>query len=35
VRPIGDGDLAFDLVETADGNRRIRVGRLRFTRGGG
>ena len=35
VRPLGDGDLAFDLVETPDGNRRVRVGRLRFIRGGG
>lgn len=35
VRPLGDGDLAFDLVETPDGNRRVRVGRLRFTKGGG
>ena len=34
VRPLGDGDLAFDLVETPDGNRRVRVGRLRFTKGG-
>ena len=35
VRPLGDGDLAYDLVETPDGNRRVRVGRLRFTKGGG
>ena len=35
VRPLGDGDLAFDLVDTPDGNRRVRVGRLRFTKGGG
>ena len=33
VRPLGDGDLAFDLVDTPDGNRRVRVGRLRFTGG--
>ena len=33
VRPLGDGDLAYDLVETPDGNRRVRVGRLRFTGG--
>ena len=32
VRPLGDGDLAYDLVETPDGNRRVRVGRLRFTK---
>ena len=31
VRPLGDGDLAYDLFETPDGNRRVRVGRLRFT----
>lgn len=35
VRPLGDGDLAYDVVETPDGNRRVRVGRLRFTKGGG
>ena len=35
VRPLGDGDLAFDLVDTPDGNRRVRVGRLRFTKGSG
>ena len=35
VRPLGDGDLAYDLLETPDGNRRVRVGRIRFTRGGG
>jgi len=35
VRPLGNEDLAFDLAETPDGNRRIRVGRLRFIRGGG
>ena len=35
VRPLGDGDLAYDILETSDGNRRVRVGRLRFTRGGG
>ena len=34
VRPL-DGDFAYDLAETPDGNRRVRVGRLRFTRGGG
>ena len=34
VRPLGDGDLAYDLLETPDGNRRVRVGRLRFTRTG-
>ena len=33
VRPLGDGDLAYDLQETPDGNRRVRVGRLRFTKG--
>ena len=32
VRPLGDGDLAFDLADTPDGNRRVRVGRLRFTK---
>ena len=32
VRPLGDGDLAYDLVETPDGNRRVRIGRLRFAR---
>ena len=32
VRPLGDGDRAYDLLETPDGNRRVRVGRLRFTR---
>lgn len=32
VRPLGDEDLAFDLFETPDGNRRARVGRLRLTR---
>lgn len=35
VRPLGYGDLAYDMVETADGNRRVRVGRLRFMRGVG
>ncbi len=35
VRPLGDGDLAYDLLETPDGNRRVRVGRLRFTKGSG
>lgn len=34
VRPLGDGDLAYDLVETPDGNRRVRLGRLRFVRPG-
>ncbi len=33
VRPLGHGDLAYDIIETPDGNRRIRVGRLRFSRG--
>ena len=33
VRPLGDGDRAFDLVDTPDGNRRVRVGRLRFSGG--
>ena len=33
VRPLGDGDRAFDLVDTPDGNRRVRVGRLRFSNG--
>ncbi len=32
VRPLGDGDLAYDILETPDGNRRVRVGRLRLTR---
>ena len=32
VRPLGDGNLAFDLADTPDGNRRVRVGRLRFTK---
>ncbi|MDE2764066.1 MAG: hypothetical protein OXQ94_06660 [Gemmatimonadota bacterium] len=32
VRPLGDGDLAYDLFETPDGNRRVRVGRLSLTR---
>ncbi len=31
VRPLGDGDLAYDLVDTPDGNRRVRLGRLRFS----
>jgi len=35
VRPLGDGDLAFDLVDTPDGNRRVRVGRIRFANGSG
>lgn len=30
VRPLGDGDLAFDLVDTPDGNRVVRVGRLHY-----
>ena len=34
VRPL-DGDFAYDLVETPDGNRRVRVGRLRFAKEGG
>ena len=34
VRPL-DGDFAYDLVDTPDGNRRVRVGRLRFTKGSG
>lgn len=33
VRPLGDGDRAFDLVDTPDGDRRVRVGRLRFSDG--
>ncbi len=33
VRPLGDGDRAFDLVDTPDGNRRVRVGRLLFSDG--
>ena len=33
VRPLGDGDRAFDLVDTPDGNRRVRVGRLFFSDG--
>lgn len=35
VRPLGDGDLAYDLLETPDGNRRVRVGQLRVTKGSG
>lgn len=35
VRPLGDGDLAYDLVDTPDGNRRVRVGRIRFAKGSG
>ena len=35
VRPLGDGDLAFDLADTPDGNRRVRVGRLHFTKPSG
>ena len=35
VRPLGDDDQAYDMVETPDGNRRVRVGRLRLTRGSG
>lgn len=31
VRPLRDGDLAFDMVDTPGGDRRVRVGRLRFT----
>lgn len=31
VRPLRDGDLAFDMVDTPEGDRRVRVGRLRFT----
>ncbi len=31
--PLRDGALAYDLVETPDGNRRVRVGRLRFGNG--
>ena len=34
VRPL-DGDFAYDLVDTPDGNRRVRVGQLRFTKGSG
>ena len=34
VRPMGDGHLAFDLIETPDGNRVVRVGLLRFNGGG-
>ena len=34
VRPLGDGELAYDILEGPDGNRRVRVGRLRFTRTG-
>lgn len=34
VRPL-DGEFAYDLVDTPDGNRRVRVGRLRFTKGSG
>ena len=33
VRPLGDGDMAFDLADTPDGNRVVRVGRLRFSGG--
>ena len=33
VRPLRDGTLAYDLVETSDGNRRVRVGQLRLSRG--
>lgn len=32
VRPLGDGDRAFDLVDTPDGNRVVRVGRLHYRR---
>ncbi len=31
VRPLGNSDLAFDLVNMPDGDRRVRVGRLRLT----
>ena len=34
VRPL-DGEFAVDVVETPDGNRRVRVGRVRFTKGSG
>lgn len=34
VRPLGYGDLAYDIIETPDGNRRVRVGRLRLIPGG-
>lgn len=30
VRPLGDGELAYDLVDTPDGNRVVRVGRLHY-----
>ena len=33
VRPLFDGDLAYDLVDIPDGDRRVRVGRLRLTKG--
>ena len=33
VRPLGDGDLAFDLADMPDGDRRVRLGRLRFSGG--
>ena len=33
VRPLGEDDLAYDLVDTPDGNRVVRVGRLRFDDG--
>ena len=33
VRPLGDGDLAYDLVDTPDGNRVVRVGRLQYSDG--
>ncbi len=33
VRPLGDGGLAFDLIDMPDGDRRVRVGQLRIKRG--
>lgn len=33
VRPLGSGGMAFDLVDMPDGDRRVRVGRLRLTTG--
>ena len=32
LRPLGDAGVAYDLFETEDGNRRVRVGRLRSSR---
>lgn len=32
VRPLGDEDLAYDLVNMPDGDRRVRLGRLRLSR---